>query len=411
MVIKMHKCKLLAGVLLVALVWLSWPVYQFFAHRGHIPLVPYGFLTIPLENPTHQTLADPAYRAVGDRALQALAEHRRKVKAPGISAAVAIEGRTVWTGSSGWADIASRRPVTTETRFRVGSTSKVLTATALARLVQSGQIDLDTSIDHYMDKLPRKEWAQLTPRHLASHMAGLPEYKENRDWLGVYHTLALRRHYDNVYDALDVFDRTPLLYPPGSQYHYSSFNTVLLSAVMAASQDQPYLDLMREAVFEPLGMTATGPEPRGDDSFLATFYWRDGDKVRPWRPVDLSHRLAGGGFVSTPIDLVRLGSAWLDESFIKPETQALFWQPQKNSQGEINPERYALGWRIHGGGDGDMPFNANHGGVSRGSQSWLMVIPEHQMVLAVAINSGTDEFWDFAKISHTLVKIFGTRDS
>ncbi|MEM6531601.1 MAG: serine hydrolase domain-containing protein [Myxococcota bacterium] len=59
----------------------------------------------------------------------------------GFSAAVSIKGRVVWAGAVGFADIASARPVTPDTRFRIDSTSKALTATALARLVQRGQVD------------------------------------------------------------------------------------------------------------------------------------------------------------------------------------------------------------------------------------------------------------------------------
>ena len=64
---------------------------------------------------------------------------------------------------------------------------------------------------------------------------------------------------------------------------------------------------------------------------LADFYWNDDGRYpnfRRWQTVDLSHRLAGGGFISTPSDLVKLGSAWLDDNFISPQTRAQFWQPQ-----------------------------------------------------------------------------------
>jgi serine beta-lactamase-like protein LACTB len=100
---------------------------------------------------------------------------------------------------------------------------------------------------------------------------------------------------------------------------------VLLSAVMQEAADQPFLELMQEQVFTPLELNQTG------EAFqfvglgtLATFYWNDGgksQKVRAWRDVDLSHRLAGGGFVATSSDLVRLGNAYFNEQFISPKTK------------------------------------------------------------------------------------------
>lgn len=405
-VLKNHKYKLLTLLLLGLFIWTTLPLYQFFAHQGKLPLPPWGFVELPDEQaPSAQHLLDVRYRDAAEQALTRLEVHRQGIKAPGISAAVAIDGRLVWTGTSGWADIASRRPVTPETRFRIGSTSKPVTATALAQLVQAGFLDLDRKIDHYLQPLPNPQWSQLTARQLASHMAGLPEYKENRDWWGLYHTMALKRRYESVYGSLEVFDGTDLLYPPGEQFHYSSFDTVLLSAVLEAAAGEDFSHLMDNKVFEPLAMPASGPEPKTPSADMATFYWSDGERLRPWRKVDLSHRLAGGGFLSTPSDLVKLGSAWLDDKYISPQVRAQFWQPQRLNDRKVNRQNYALGWRL-AGGDDYIALNANHGGVSRGSQCWLMVIPEYRMSVAVAINSRTEEFWDFGQISVVLAKLF-----
>lgn len=405
-VLKKHKYKLLTLMLFGLVIWAAAPVYQFFAHQGKLPLPPWGFVELPDEQaPSAQQLLDARYADAAAQALTRLESHRQGIKVPGISAAVAIGGKLVWTGTSGWADIARRRPVTPDTRFRIGSTSKSLTATALAQLVQAGLLDLDTGMEHYLQPLPNPQWGPLTARQLASHMAGLPEYKENRDWLGMYHTMALKRRYESVYDSLEVFDGMDLLYPPGERFHYSSFDTVLLSAVLEAASGEEFSVLMRNKVFEPLGMHATGPEPGTPTADMATFYWGDGERLRPWRPVDLSHRLAGGGFVSTPTDLVKLGSAWLDNRYLSSEVRAQFWEPQQLNDGTVNRQNYALGWRL-AGGDDYIARNANHGGTSRGSQCWLMVIPEYRMSIAVTINSRTEEFWDFGKISVVLAKLF-----
>lgn len=145
---------------------------------------------------------------------------------------------------------------------------------------------------------------------------------------------------------------------------------------------------------------------------LATFYWNDkgrSSQVRKWRNVDLSHRLAGGGFISTSSDLVNMGSAFLDDNFISTKTRTTFWPPQVLPDGSETPMGYALGWRFFkmklNDELGEISF-ANHGGVSRGAQSWLMVIPEHNMSIAVNINANTENFWHFGKVSLALAKIF-----
>ncbi|WP_250460646.1 serine hydrolase domain-containing protein [Microbulbifer litoralis] len=407
---------LLTALLLSLTGWLLFPAYQFFAYnKGDLPLPHYGWLELPPEVPSEQVLSDPAYTEAATRSLRAIERHRRDIAAPAISAAVAHCGVVVWAGAAGWSDIASQTPATTATRFRIGSTSKSLTATALARLVQSGRMELDSPIAEYLQTLPNTAWAQLTPRQLASHMAGMPEYKENRDWGGLYHTLALRKHYDSMVDALEVFDDTPLVNEPGTAFHYSTFDTVLLGATMGAAEQKSYLQVMREQVFAPAGMTATIVSPVGGDpeNDIATPYRSNrlagaAQRFRPWRDVDLSHRLPGGGFVSTPTELVKLGSLYFDSEYLAPEIRAQFWTPQQTAAGDVNPQKYALGWRI---ADMEVPGvgpvrNANHGGVSRGGQSWLMVMPDYRMAIAVNINRKTEVFWDFGSISEQIAAEF-----
>jgi CubicO group peptidase (beta-lactamase class C family) len=398
----------LAVVLCV--VWLGWPVYQFFAHTGRVPMLPFGWVVIEGEAPVVEELLDSRFRDAADNALRQLVTHRENTAAPAISAAILIDGQIVWRAAVGWADIETRDPVTLDSRFRIGSTSKAITATALARLVARGVVDLDTPVSEYLDVLPNAAWASITPRQLASHMAGLPHYKENGDRVGLYATIALSRHYDDVRDALEIFDESPLLFEPGTDFHYSSLGTVLLGAVMSAASGKSYRQLIRDEVFEPAGMTATFVAPRTapPGSGLATFYYRQEGRYREWRPVDLSHRLPGGGWASTPSDLVRMGSLHLDESYLPAAVRDEFWTPQKLASGDVNEQDYALGWRwreyeVEGIG---LLRNANHGGVSRGAQSWLMVLPDFNAALAVNINAKTPEFTDFASIYAELLPQF-----
>lgn len=408
------KVKAISVGVLMCLLWLLWPVYQSLAHKGKVPFPPfYQFIDLPADNPSTQSLGDIAYKNAGEKALALISQHKLKINAPAISAAVAIDGKLVWSGASGWADLEAKTPVSTHTQFRIGSTSKALTGTALARLVDAKIIDIDRPISSYLDEIPNSQWLNITSRQLASHTAGLPHYKENTDYIGLYKTLALSTRYEGVKEALSVFDSSELLFKPGTQFSYSSFGVVLLSAVMEDAVGAAYLDVMKQHVFEPLGMTETMAEFENENSTnLASFYWNDeghSRQVRKWRQVDLSHRLAGGGFISTSSDLVRLGMAFLQDDFISAETRRIFWTPQILPNGDETPDGYALGWRVlrqeFDKEIGPITF-ANHGGVSRGAQSWLMVIPEYKMVIAVNINANTEIFWDFANVSMQLAKVF-----
>jgi len=401
------------GIVLL-LVKLSWPVYQAMAHKGKASFLPfYQFIAIPKESPRQHKLFNEDYKKSALTALKSIDEHKDTINAPAISAAVAIDGKLIWAGAAGWADIATRKPATIDSQFRIGSTSKALTGTALARMVDAQQIKLDNSIGSYLRNLKNDRWHKITPRQLASHTAGLPHYFKNNDYLGFYRTIALSTRYEQVQQALTVFDGSDLLFEPGSQFSYSSFGTVLLSAAMEGAADMPYLDIMQSQVFTPLNMLSTKAEYQANaDDQLATFYWNNKGKqslVREWREVDLSHRLAGGGFISTSTDLVKMGAAYMQNDFISAQTRETFWTPQILPDGSETPNGYALGWRVItrkiDDDIGEVTF-ANHGGVSRGAQSWLMVIPEHNMSIAVNINANTEVFWHFGKVSMQLAKTF-----
>jgi len=398
------------AVILLGLLWLAWPFYEHYAHRGHVPFPPGGWLAMPADSPTVEDLRDPAYGEAGKATMAAMQAHRAKIGAPAMSAAVAIDGKVVWRGAAGWADMESEAPATLQTRFRIGSTSKAITGTALARLVDQGVIDLDTPISQYMEKLPNPAWAEITPRQLASHMAGLPHYNENTDWLGGYHSIALQTHYADVRDAVEVFDESELLFAPGTDFHYSTLGTVLLGAVMSEAAGIPYRELVAEQVFEPVGMreTVVAPETAGGAEAMATSYYHEDGRYRVWRPVDQSHRLPGGGWASTPSDLARMGVAFLDEDYLSRSTRETFWTPQRLESGEVNPQNYALGWRWHEMemGDSGVLSHAHHGGVSRGGQALLMVLPDYDMAIAFTINMRTDNFGDFGSFFSEVLRPF-----
>ena len=398
---------------LIAVVWLLSPVYAFYAHRGLVPFLPWGWLTIDGSVPEVQETYDPRYEAAGGRALRLMADYRAANNLPSLSAAVAVGSKPVWAGSVGFSDLASRTPTTPESLFRIGSTSKALTATALAILVERGEIDLDEPLSAYHADIGNPAWAEITARQLASHSAGIPHYGENRDWIGLYRSIALNRHYDDVRDALSVFDGSPLLFSPGTDFHYSSLGTVLLGAAMSYAAGSTYRELMDREVFEPAGMVTTFADGGGDqrEVNLSTLYYTDGQRFRPWRNVDLSHRLPGGGFISSPKDLVRLGSRYFDGDYLPAEIRDQFWTPQRLADGSTNEQNYALGWRwreweISGVG---VVRNANHGGVSRGSQCWLLIYPDYVMSMAFCTNVKTEEFSTFGEFYEPLLRSFVTQ--
>ncbi len=407
------KVKLTMAIATAAIAIYCIPIFEFYAHQGKLPMPPWGQIKIPSNAPKQSNCLVERYQPICQHGLALLEKHRQKIASPGITISVAIAQQPIWSAAAGWSDIQTNTAMSTESQLRIGSTSKALTSAGLARLVQQQKLSLDTPLADFYQTLPNPNWSAITPRQLASHMAGIPHYGQNTDRLGALKTLRLQSHFDNVADAVGLFDQSKLLFAPGEQFTYSSLGTVLLSAAIENAAKMPYQTWMQQQVFTPLALNATSTESVAKNKGnLATFYWRSPKEpmmVRKWRDVDLSHRLAGGGWVSTSKDLVMFGQGFLNPNYIAAAVRETFWTPQQLNNGEINPQNYAIGWRRHrltlDDGKESVEY-LNHGGVSRGAQSFLMIVPEYQLSLAVNINSKTEVFSDFAQVAGQITRLF-----
>ena len=96
---------------------------------------------------------------------------------PGFSIAIAKDGRIVFAEGFGFADLETGRKVTADTQFRAASVSKIITATALATLLESGHLTLDSPIHDYAPEYPNGK-RTLTVRQLAAHLGGVPHYSD-----------------------------------------------------------------------------------------------------------------------------------------------------------------------------------------------------------------------------------------
>ncbi|HEX9728446.1 MAG TPA: serine hydrolase domain-containing protein [Gemmatimonadales bacterium] len=292
---------------------------------------------------------------------------------PGLSVAVFHEGRVVYAHGFGFADIERALPVDTSTQFRTASVAKIITATALARLYQAGRIDLDAPIRGYVT-FPGGD--AITARMLAGHLAGIAHYQADD-------RIERDRHYVNVTEALDVFAESPRVGPPGAQYRYSTHGYTLLAAVIESAAGVPFLDFLRQAVFDSLGMTHTGPDLRADPpATMSQLYWsRRGAPALVPAPEDPSYKWAGGGLISRPLDLVRLANGYFT-GFIDDSIQREMFTSQRSERGEETG--VGIGWRI--GTDFAARRIIHHAGAMEGARSVLVMYPDLDAAIATMTN-------------------------
>ncbi len=300
---------------------------------------------------------------------------------PGLSLTVAVDGKIMYSEGFGYADLEERVPVWPTTKFRIGSISKPLTATALMQLVEAGKLELDAPVQKYVPSFPDKG-AVITTRMLAGHLAGIRHYQGDE--------FNIQRHYANVLDGVKIFENDPLVSPPGTKFNYSSYGYNLLSAVVESASGENFLVYMQKHVFEAMGLAHTAADQNTQIvEQRSRFYEKEKDGTLENAPyVDNSYKWAGGGFLSTSEDLVRFGSMLLQPGFLKADSLKLLFTSQKTKSGEETG--YGMGWGITKSPSGRVVYE--HSGGSIGGSSQLMVYPETHMVVALVTNLTSREW-------------------
>ena len=339
----------------------------------------------------HQVMSE-GLSTLADAVNAAMHEVASELQSVSMSGALAIGGEQIWAGAVGLADVENGIPANIESRYRIGSVSKAVTATAVAHMVEAGLLDFDDEVQKFLPDYPRYE-TPMTVRQLLSHMSGIRHYEMNPFYFppSDYY---LDEHYDDVLEATTFFQSDGLEFPPGQGFQYSTYGYTLLSALMQEAADQPFLAVMDDYLFNPLGMDDTMAELPGRVDHLVNFYTSDDGLYGATREVDMSIKWAGGGFVSTPSDMVRLGNALLRNEFLSRETRDEMFAVQPMSDGSENPQAYALGWRHHETinilGEENPVDVVHHGGTAMGGVAFLLLVPDHNISIALLTNGAGD---------------------
>ncbi|GAB3890406.1 serine hydrolase domain-containing protein [Larkinella knui] len=320
-------------------------------------------------------IKDRAYRQAIQWAERFVDSLRTRQDIPGLSVSVGTADKILWAEGFGYADLEARLPVTIGTKFRMGSVSKSITSLAIGKLVEDRKLDLDAPVQQYVPGFPPKKYP-FTSRQLATHTAGIRHYGNNDP-------LSCPKRYSSVQEGLSIFDQDSLLFKPGTAYNYSTYGYSLLSAVIEGASHTDYLSYMQTAVFAPLRMTDTGADY--SDSIVANrvrFYEHQNKKLVNAAPVDNSYKWAGGGLLSTPVDLVKLGEGLLKNTLLRKETVTLLLTPQLLLDGKNT--QYGLGWRI--GTDRQGRKIIHHGGLIDGGRTFLILYPDNDLIVAITAN-------------------------
>jgi CubicO group peptidase (beta-lactamase class C family) len=279
---------------------------------------------------------------------------------------VAYQGRTLLSRGYGLANREQGIPASATTRFRLASVSKPITALGVLRLAAAGRLNLDASICDYLERCPAA-WVPVRVVHLLNQSSGIPNFTDFAEFIN-------QEQLPATPDQLIArFSGLPLGFTPGSLYHYTNSNYVLLGTIIERVSGQSYADFLRQELFAPLGMNDTGYDP-GDFGPLNGTRGYSGTALDI--PLNTSNLFAAGGLYSSVEDLGKLMQA-LNAGLVLPaDLTARMETPGHGS--------YALGWMVEQRGPHRLVY---HPGSMSGAATWAGRFPEVGVTIIVLSNN------------------------
>jgi len=338
----------------------------------------------PLEHPEVRSAID---------LLEAWIEGQRVARElPGVSMGIVHDQTLIWACGFGWADVERREPATADTLYRIGSITKLFTATALLILRDEGKLHLDDPLTAHLPWFQMRAAADagtITIRHLLTHTSGLP-----REGAFPYFTDSRFPTIDEIRARLPAQER-PL--PVETRWKYSNLGATLAGEVVTAVAAEPYVDFVRRRILAPLGMTATlvaTPEP--GHPRLATGFARRllGSAPAPFN--DLRGLTAAGNMTTSVADLARFamlqlrggpaGGAQILAGRTLAEMHRVHWLEPDWQAG------WGLGFRVLRVRGKTL---VGHGGSVRGFRSNLQICPADKLAVIAFVNSDDADIWPY----------------
>ena len=312
----------------------------------------------------------PAERLIDDELFNFIRTRLEEMDFSGV-VLVARDGKPVFTATRGLADREQGTPNKLDTRFRIASVTKPLTAVAVMQLVQAGKVRLDAPIGTYVKDYPNPDVAiRVTVHQLLTHTSGLGDIFSTKDD-------ALRLKQKNLEQYVATFGPRPLEYTPGEGMRYSNYGYMVLGRLIEAISGQTYPDYMHANVFQPAGMTLSGFElDNATVEGRAKGYMWEAGGFKSNAETSPAGATSSGGAYSTAEDLLAFANALQSGKLLSTAYTRLLMEP-KASDG------YAYGFQTQSSGS---IRTAEHTGGIAGANAALSIIDSGKAVIVVLSN-------------------------
>jgi CubicO group peptidase (beta-lactamase class C family) len=310
------------------------------------------------------------------------------------SVLVAENGKVIYKSAFGLANREWNIPNSTDTKFMIGSISKPFTAVLMLIQVQKGLINLDSTVSTYLPEFLGKPAGKATIAQLLSHTSGIPNYDIIKDFFP-----RISRQNFTREEYIKVYMDSALVFEPGTKYYYSSWGYFTLGYIMEKVTGKAYSQLMKEDIFDKLGMNSSGSYFHTQIiNKRATGYDYNFGGYTSSDFRDQSNTMGTGDIYSTVEDLFKFHIALTNNTLINKQLTAKMFTPG------MQPANYGYGW-----------FNKNfkytltdtvvsnfHLGTTEGFLSFMIRIPSTNSLIVILCNSYPTDFFgitgDLAKV-------------
>ncbi|URJ40202.1 serine hydrolase domain-containing protein [Paenibacillus polymyxa] len=357
---------------------------------------------MPMTNTFAQGTAEP----IKEKARSLASELVSKYGASGVQYAIMDQGNIVLSDSVGVKNKATNEPITKDTMFGIGSTSKMYVSAATMMLVDAHKVDIDQPLTTYIKdfKMSDERYKQITPRMLLNHSSGLygAHYKNSM--------LFNDNDTENHDELLLRLQSETLKSNPGEYSVYTNDGFQLLEILVERVSGLSYTDFLAKHISTPLGLKSTKtPLDQFDRQKLSKTYF---PAVEGALPVENANVIGTGGLYSTAEEVAMFSevltgnrpdilSAQSAKSMKSHEYRNGIWVPE-----ETNSFNYGLGWdAVQLAPFSDYGITAlSKGGDTVLYHSTLITIPEHHISMAV-LSSGGSSILDSIFASNILLEV------
>lgn len=283
------------------------------------------------------------------------------------SITIAKDGKVLYTRSFGYGQITEtgKKPLTEDTKYRIGSITKTYTAVMIFQLVEEGKLKLSDQLDKFFPQIPNA--GKITIAQILSHRSGIPDLTVDDGWR------SQPRTHEEVLAAIAKGQPN---FEPDSRHLYSNTGYVLLGYIVEKVGGKPYQEALKQRITSKIGLKNTymgvGNTNADNNESLSYMYlgtWKEAAEI------NFSVPAGAGAIVSTPTDMTKFIQALFDLKLVS-----------KSSLDQMKTMR-------DGEGMGMEPFSFagktlyGHTGGSNSSGAWLAYEPTEKLAMAYTTNA------------------------